>query len=289
MGLFDGCLLACDIDGTLLSSGYMPPRNREKIAFFIKEGGKFSLCTGRTAGALAPVLEKLDGVCASVVANGSMIYDFKTDSVLFETYLTDADCLAAQTVKRECPGVGIEIHSGRKVFVLNRTGETDDHESYERITGVSFVDFETALQYKWNKVLFLFNNTDEEHQVKSVLSKYRFDSAFVDTSAEIGGRLRRYYEQIPSGVSKSSTLKILCEKQGVNSENLFAIGDYYNDLEMLKSAAVSACPEEAPDDIKAAADFVCKSVNQGAVADFIDYLTEIKREQKNGRTNKKRA
>lgn len=285
MGLFDGCLLACDIDGTLLSSGYMPPRNREKISFFVKEGGKFALCTGRTAGALTPVLEKLDGVSASVVANGSMIYDFETDRVLYEAYLTDSDRFAPQLVKRECPTVGIEIHSGRSVFVLNRTSETDDHENYERITGVSFIDFETALQYKWNKVLFLFNNKDEEKQVKSALSKYLFDCEFVDTSAEIGGRLRRYYEQIPSGVSKSFTLKILCEKTGIDPKNLFAIGDYYNDVEMLKNAAVSACPQESPDDIKMIADFVCGSVKDGATADFIDYLTEIKREQKNGCTN----
>ena len=29
MGLFDGCLLACDIDGTLVDDGYINPRNIE--------------------------------------------------------------------------------------------------------------------------------------------------------------------------------------------------------------------------------------------------------------------
>ena len=52
MGLFDGCLLACDIDGTLLINDFMPQQNIEKIKYFVSEGGKFSLATGRTAGAV---------------------------------------------------------------------------------------------------------------------------------------------------------------------------------------------------------------------------------------------
>ena len=39
MGLFENCLLACDIDGTLLISDYLPPENVKAIEFFISEGG----------------------------------------------------------------------------------------------------------------------------------------------------------------------------------------------------------------------------------------------------------
>ena len=31
MGIFDGCLLACDVDDTLVASGYINPENIEKI------------------------------------------------------------------------------------------------------------------------------------------------------------------------------------------------------------------------------------------------------------------
>ena len=46
MGIFSGCLLACDIDGTLMVNGEINPRNIEKIDFFMNEGGYFSLSTG---------------------------------------------------------------------------------------------------------------------------------------------------------------------------------------------------------------------------------------------------
>ena len=41
MGIFDGCLLASDIDGTLQENGYINPKNIEKIKYFVQEGGKF--------------------------------------------------------------------------------------------------------------------------------------------------------------------------------------------------------------------------------------------------------
>ena len=56
------------------------------------------------------------------------------------------------------------------------------------------------------------------------------------------------------------------------------MGDYYNDLEMIKKADVSAVPEDAPEDIKAYADFIAGSCEDGAVADFIDYLTKLRKE-----------
>ena len=52
--------------------------------------------------------------------------------------------------------------------------------------------------------------------------------------------------------------------------------DYYNDLEMLKFADICAVPEETPDDIKEIADLVVGKVKNGAVADFIDYLSQMK-------------
>ena len=33
MGLFSGCLFACDIDGTLMINGVINPRNIERVKF----------------------------------------------------------------------------------------------------------------------------------------------------------------------------------------------------------------------------------------------------------------
>ncbi|MCL2034037.1 MAG: HAD family hydrolase, partial [Oscillospiraceae bacterium] len=58
-------------------------------------------------------------------------------------------------------------------------------------------------------------------------------------------------------------------------ERIAAIGDYYNDLEMLEYAGVGATVEEALDEIKGACDFVAGKCEDGAVADFIEYLESM--------------
>ena len=276
MGLFDGCLLACDIDGTLVDDGYINPRNIEKIEYFVREGGKFCLCTGRSLAAITLILQKVGRVSCSVVVNGSMIYDHNENKVLFEAFLPQKDRAVAEKVYNEVPDVGMEIHSGDKVFTIRRTAETDDHQRYEGLP-TEIVDFKTAYGYNWNKAIFLPNSDEENMAVKAVTENTDTDSVFVDTSATLYGKVRKYYEQMPKGMSKFTSLKKLCEILGIENGKLFAIGDYYNDLEMIKNADISAATEESPDDIKQYADFITGKCRDGAVADFIDYLIKAVR------------
>lgn len=282
MGLFDGCILACDIDGTLLISDYLPPRNIAAIEYFVREGGKFCLATGRTAGAVTSVTSRIKCLSPSIVANGSVIYDFNEDKALYEQFVPQEDRYIVKKVIDGCKTVGIEIHSGKQVIVVNCNQETIDHERYENLDALSLA-FETALGYNWNKVLYLFTDSDEAKIVKEIISKCEHNSQFVDTSATIDGRKRYYYEHVPKNISKATTLKTLCKMLGINDGCCYAIGDYYNDLEMIKVADIGATLIDSPEEVKAVATTVVGSVQNGAVADFIDYLTERKR--KNGCNN----
>ena len=274
MGLFDNCVLACDIDGTLVAGDYINPLNVEKIDFFMKEGGMFSLSTGRTMGAVAPVLRKLNRVSPSIVANGCMIYDFENNKVLFETHIPESDYSVVNAVLKTGINVGIEVHAGTEILTVKRTSETDDHQAYEELVAKS-VTFEEASSYKWNKVVYMFDSLEDKQAVKELISSLKTDSTFMDTCAEISGRRRNYYEQVPNGASKAIALKKLCELLKIKSGGAFAMGDYYNDLEMVKTADIGAVPIDSPEDIKQNAKYITCSCKNGAVADFIDYLTMV--------------
>lgn len=275
MGIFDGCLLACDIDGTLLLNDYMPQVNIDKIKYFVGEGGAFCLATGRTAGAISSVTKCIDCISPSIVANGSMIYDIKNDKPIYELFIPDSDKRIVKAVIDGCKTIGIEAHCGKKVIVLNQNQESIDHAVYEDLDTV-LLDYDEALQYNWNKVIYLSANDDELIVTKEIISRFEHDSQFVDTSAVIDGRRRYYYEHVPRGVSKAATLKILCEKLNIKDGCCYAIGDYYNDLEMIKTADIGAALIDSPKEVRAAATTVVCDVQNGAVADFIDYLTERK-------------
>ena len=275
MGIFDGCLLACDIDGTLIENDYIPQKNIDKIKYFVSEGGLFCLATGRTAGAISHVTSKIDCISPSIVANGSMIYDINGDKAIYELFVPKQDYQIVKAVIEECKTVGVEAHTGKQVILLNESRETIDHEKYENIDAIS-IDYQAAIQYNWNKVLYLFTDLDEAKAVKAIIAKFDHNSEFVDTSAMIENKRRYYYEQVPKNVSKATTLKILCEKLNVNKGCCYAIGDYYNDLEMIKTADIGAALANSPDEVKNAADVVVCDAQNGAVAEFIDYLTERK-------------
>ena len=79
-------------------------------------------------------------------------------------------------------------------------------------------------------------------------------------------------EVVNKGVNKGSAVLKLSQIIGIDSAKTAAIGDYYNDVDMLKTVSHPACCGQAPDDIKALAEYVTCHCNKGAVADFINYL-----------------
>ena len=65
---------------------------------------------------------------------------------------------------------------------------------------------------------------------------------------------------------KDSGVKLAMELAGLTGKTLVCIGDYYNDLEMLKTADISAAPISSPDDIKSSAKYITVPCDDGAVA-----------------------
>lgn len=275
MGIFKGCLFACDIDGTLMANGYINPRNVEKIEYFMSEGGCFSLSTGRTVGAVGPVLRQIKRVSPSIVSNGSMIYDYENKKVLDELFVDKSDYYIVKKVMDMGLNVGIEVHSGDRVLTLCRTEETDIHQKYEWLESTD-IGYGEAVKYRWNKTVMLFSCEADREAAKEMIAKQNVNSDFVYTSAVIADKVRYYYEQFPKGVSKASALKKLCKILNIQKGNVFAMGDYYNDLEMIKTADIGAVPSGAPDEVRQYADYTAVSCGDGAVADFIDYLAKKK-------------
>ena len=282
MGIFEGCLLASDIDGTLMENDIIPQENIEKINFFMREGGIFSLATGRTLGAVSTVLEILGEVSPSVYGNGCMIYDFSEDRFLHQEFIPDSAKKFARDILEEMSDVGIEVHSGTNVFVIRETQETIEHESYENIAAKA-IDYNEALQYNWNKVMFLLNSPEQYSQIEALAAKYIDICTFFRTTATVYGKMRNYYEQLSENASKASGVLKLCELFNIKKGGLYTIGDFFNDIPMLEAADISACPCGSPDEVVAASTITTRKAENGAVADFIDYLTKRK-EAENGRT-----
>lgn len=74
----------------------------------------------------------------------------------------------------------------------------------------------------------------------------------------------------PVGVSKASGLQYVCERLGLSSDDVLAIGDGRNDLEMLAWAGRGVAMGQAIDVVKETADAVADSVYDDGAATEID-------------------
>ena len=84
MGKFTGMLFTCDFDHTISDhQGNVPQNNIEAIAYFIREGGRFCLNTGRSIPAARTRALQIPCNAPCLLYNGAACYDYKEEKLLF--------------------------------------------------------------------------------------------------------------------------------------------------------------------------------------------------------------
>jgi hydroxymethylpyrimidine pyrophosphatase-like HAD family hydrolase len=76
------------------------------------------------------------------------------------------------------------------------------------------------------------------------------------------------------GVTKASTLALLCDDMGIAAEHVLALGDMPNDLPMLAWAGTSYAMANAHPTVRDAADHVAASNDEDGVAQVIEVLLD---------------
>ena len=83
MGKFSGYLMVSDLDKTFFAEGTdIPPRNIEAVRYFIENGGRFTLATGRGAVAAKLIAKDIPKNAPAILFNGAMLYDMGSDEIV---------------------------------------------------------------------------------------------------------------------------------------------------------------------------------------------------------------
>ena len=72
------------------------------------------------------------------------------------------------------------------------------------------------------------------------------------------------------GVNKASAACVLAGMFGIDINQIIAAGDSYNDLSLLQASGLSIAMGNAPDELKAIADYVAPSVDEDGLAVAIE-------------------
>ena len=275
MGIFDGCLLASDLDETLISNSVIPERNKEKIKFFEENGGMFLLNTGRLPCGMERIETQLE-LGLTLGCNGGLAYNYRTGETVFADYLSKNDYKALIKSKEIFPNTPILCEDKDFAYIPNINDYALEHIDYEGLKWTP-LDMDKIYEHKFNKAVCLCQSLELCNKIAETIKPLAPNSEFTISSLTRGTEERYVLEQMPKGVSKATGLLKLADILGVKKGNIFAIGDYFNDLEMLKVADISAATFGAPDEIKSVCTVTVGSASNGAVADFIDYLYEKRR------------
>ena len=258
-------LLITDMDGTFLPESKIPSeKNLAAVDRFIKDGGKFSIATGRSLQASQQYFESVVVNCPAIMCNGGMVYDINNKKQIYDVYLPDKAKDITKEILRDNPEVGCEVLILDGVYVPNMTEMERQHCEICKVTPIICTP-DTIPDHLY-KVLFAREPEYIGELIKYVESRNYTDIDFVVSSP-------RYYEMLPRNISKGSALAIMRKACSMEDYTFVAVGDYNNDIEMLRYADVGICPSNATDDAKAAADIVLDvSCEEDAVAAVIDHI-----------------
>ena len=246
--MFSDVLLTVDFDRTMTGpDSKIPQRNLEAVDFFMKNGGTFTINTGRSVSSFKKHLGKVPVNAPVLMYNGSARWD---NGKLTDLKLLDLDLWETVKILRNTfPNMNLEIQGVDFHYLIDPepayVAFYDALKWGYRISQPGddlgpFMKFALAGSPRKKSVATLFDTDAEEDA--------RFDAA-QEKILELWGEKVEVYRAAPriidvhaKGVSKIAAARQL--QQELGKKILVCAGDAENDLPMLEGADFAFCPAD---------------------------------------------
>ena len=260
-------LLALDIDGTLLdrhSDTPLTERTRQAIASVLETGAGVTLATGRTSNSAIPFSRELGLTLPIISYQGSLTSDPITHEIIRETSVPLH--LARRLIRLlEDRGMNPYVYVRDHFYVREITDAVRQSEEFLKIKAEPVSDIANGIRESPTKIVVV-GDADLIGGVQSMVDSH-FNGAIsamhtYDYLCEIGH---------PDG-SKGTALSHLAASLGVSREEVVAVGDSPNDVDMIEWAGLGVAMGNAPDKVKPSADLVAKPVYEHGLAILLEDL-----------------
>lgn len=265
-------MLITDMDGSLLTDDKkINPVDLKAIKQFRNLGGIFTVATGRNYQSASQYFEKLNIDCPVILYNGGMIFDVTHNQQVYVNELNECAEDVCMEILEEFPSVACEILTSKDIYVVRNNEFEQEHNDYSRVTPkyCTLKDFISKVSQKEERIKMLFAMHSD-----IMPSLVRFiDSNGYGKYLDFVKSTDNYYEMLPKNCSKGTALKHYKKLLGLKDVIIVSVGDYNNDIEMLKNSHIGVAPNNALKNVKKSADFVTNhNNNTGAIAETIDYI-----------------
>ncbi len=261
-------LVVSDIDGTLNNKLRRTPKvNTAAIDRFVHTlGGSFTLASARNVQSLRPHYMNLPDVkTPAVVLNGAGIYDFTREEMIWFNAIPFSCKEIVRKAMKKFPSLEVGVFTDDMIYLVSPKIMSVCMMALDSLEHRKCATIDQVPEGRWGKVIFYCLPNLKKKIKKYVLSLSGEDVAYIDTTVVS-------FDMVSSTTHKGNAVLALAEILGIPEKNIGAIGDYYNDLDMLKTVSHPACCKQAPEDIHKVCEFHACHCNYGAVADFLRYI-----------------
>jgi hydroxymethylpyrimidine pyrophosphatase-like HAD family hydrolase len=279
-------LVALDIDGTLVTpQGHVAPRTARAVAQALARGALVVLCTGRHfSRGIRHLAAELGLSLPAIVRNGAAVQDLATGAVLAQRVLPPEALRRALDAMLGCAAGGGTVpvveegpRYGERLFTLPQAQWNAAVPyfilDWQRSEHLRFVAAPEEL-YGVRDASWLGGCGTRE------AAQHVYDTLRDLAGASVLTTVSRAPEWdlhctsvVPAGCSKASALAAFAAERGIALAEVLAVGDWYNDVEMLAEAGWGVAMGQAPDEVKAAADAVVPdNTHDGAAIAIERYL-----------------
>ena len=266
--------IALDIDGTLLNSKFeVSVGNRLMIAEATRRGIEVALVTGRRYDFAMPVAQQIEAPLTMIVSNGALVRT--TDGVTRLRHLlpreTARSVLTATEAWREASAVIFDRPEENQVMLQVIDWNDPIRGGYYRRNREFLAEampLESCLTEDPIQVLYT-GTVGRIREAERVLRGVPFAGEFALASTVYEERDFSMLDVVKAGVTKGATLAEWTAARGVRPEEILAVGDNHNDLEMLSFAGVPVVMGNGVAELKRRGWHITGSNNEDGVAEAI--------------------
>jgi Cof subfamily protein (haloacid dehalogenase superfamily) len=259
-------LVATDLDGTLLhTDGTVTARTREVLNAVEELGVTVVFVTGRPVRWMDALWEHVGGHGLAIVSNGGILYDVRDHAVkMARTIPVEAGLEVAKRLRDAIPGT---------TFAMERiVGFAKESGFMSRIPPPPDLRVGPAEEILDDQVVkLLARHEDAEPEEFWAEVESHVGHLVTTTWSSLGALV----EMSAVGVSKASTLELLCAERGIDASQVVAFGDMPNDLAMLEWAGTSYAMANAHSAVLDLAGKVAPSNEEDGVAAVLSELFDL--------------
>jgi Cof subfamily protein (haloacid dehalogenase superfamily) len=267
-------LIALDLDGTLIGEDLLlGPRTQAAISAARERGAAVSIVTGRMSTSALPYARTLGLVDPIVAYQGALVRalpppaaDPRLGRILAHRPLA-AD--AAREVIAWSKSVGLEPHVNHlERFVIQADDpRAEDYSSWLGARAEVVPDLRAWLTHPISKVISVAAASEPIPESVLVEGRRRFAGRAAVTISH-----PRFLEFLAPDVSKLVGVRHLARRARVPLGRVLAIGDQFNDIEMIAGVGHGAAMSSAPAAVRAAGRYIAPPVSEEGAAQLIEQL-----------------